>query len=144
MTTTTSDPILRRIYDLDVQKFEMSVRAIIALGEDAAAGIAALDFLPEEVMRELVKHDSTGVRNALARNHACSPDVLARLAVDRDEWVRHAAVRNPGASEHDRVAFALVSSPSEVERALGSGLEVPPEKDPASPLEVLRKIAEEH
>lgn len=140
---TMSDPILRRIYDLDVQEFGRSVRAIIALGEDAAAGIAGLDFLPEEVMRELVNHDSTEVRNALARNHACSPDALARLAVDSDEWVRHAAVRNPRASEQDRVAFALVSSPSEVERALGSKTEVPPEKDPATPPEVLRKIAEE-
>lgn len=140
---TMSDPVLRRIYDLDVQEFDRSVRAIIALSDDAAAGIAALDSIPEEVMRELVKHDSTEVRNALARNHACAPEVLARLAVDRDEWVRHSAVRNPRASEQDRVAFALVSSPSEVERAFGSGLEVPPEKDPATPPEVLRKIAEE-
>lgn len=138
-----SDPILRRIYDLDVQEFDVSVRAIIALSEDAAAGIAALDFLPEEVMRELAGHDSTEVRRALARNHACSPEVLARLAVDRDEWVRYSAVRNPRASEQDRVAFALVSSPSEVERASGSRLKVPPEMDPATPPEVLRKIAED-
>jgi len=138
-----SDPILRRIYDLDVQEFDVSVRAIIALSEDAAAGIAALDFLPEEVMRELAGHDSTEVRRALARNHACSPEVLARLAVDRDEWVRYSAVRNPRASDQDRVAFALVSSPSEVERASGPKVEVPPEKDPSSPLEVLRQIAEE-
>jgi len=140
---TTSDPILRRVYEIDIEEFHRSVRAIIALGEDAAVGIAALDILPEEVMRELVKHDSTKVRNALARNHACSPDVLARLAVDGDEWVRYSAVRNPKASEQDRVAFALVSSPSEVERAFGSRLEVPPEEDPATPPEVLRKIAEE-
>jgi hypothetical protein len=127
---TMSDPILRRIYDLDVQEFDVSVRAIIALSEDAAAGIAALDFLSEEVMRDLVEHDSSDVRGTLARNHSCPPRLLAHLVADPDEWVRYHAVRNPGASEEVKAAFALASSPSEVARAKHRSEDVSPKDNP--------------
>jgi hypothetical protein len=138
-----SDPILRRIADHDAEELEACLHAIVELGDEAAGGIAALDFLPEAVMHALAGHALSDVRNALARNRACPSDVLSRLAVDPDEWVRYSAVRNPSASEQDRVAFALVSSPSEVERANQLKQEIPPESDPATPPEVLRNMAEE-
>ena len=138
-----SDPILLRIAEESPDELDACVRAIIALGSDAASAIATQNFLSEDVMRDLAEHDSSDVRSALARNHSCPPRFLIQLAADPDEWVRFHAVRNPEATEEAEAAFALTSSPDEVARAKHRSDDISPEDDPATHPEVLRRIAEE-
>jgi len=138
-----TDPILRHIADESPDEFAACVRAIVALGSDTASGIASLEFLPEEVVCELARHDSSEVREKLARNLLCPSDVLAQLAMDTDEGVRISAVRNPGSTEEARAAFALLSSPEELALASDSGTGTSREEDAAVAPDELRKIAEE-
>lgn len=142
LTMTMTDPILLRIAEESPDQLDACVRAIVALSSDAASGIAALDFLSEDVMRDLVEHDSSDVRSALARNHSCPTRLLVQLAADPDERVRFNAVLNPGATEEAKAAFALTSSPDEVASAKHRSDDISPEDDPATPPEVLRRLAE--
>lgn len=140
---TMSDPILHRILTEDVDEFDACLRAIIAMNEEAAAGIASLDFVPEDVMRELVGHESSDVRQALARNLLCPSDILAGLAADSEDSVRLSAVRNPAATDEVRAVFSLMSTPEEVALAGAAGEEGPREENLPLVPEELRIIADD-
>lgn len=69
------------------------------LGVSALMTLAKNPAIPLGVMETLMSSEDPGIRESLAGNYSVPQELLTRLALDPDQSVREAALRNPFHSE---------------------------------------------
>jgi hypothetical protein len=132
--TTMNDAILDVLASQDPDLHHRVLEALVGLSEGCRLATARYEGLPVELLESLAHDKNSSVRHAIAGNPAAPVGVLVRLASDPDEWVRFMAYRNPSASDETRAAATLLGVPSPPSPS--------PERDPQTPPEELRRIAD--